>query len=132
MQEEASPAVRASAVRSIGVLASSDYAQVLERYLSTEAAPAVRRELFAALYRLGDRTQLQSLLSLLHEASSETALSILFTIHFLIAYRPPASLAADAPAIRKAVTDLATRFPVFSLEAQSLLGSLAQLTDSRS
>lgn len=73
LQKETTPAVRASIVRSIGLLASSEYLPKLEPYFSVDSAPAVQRELFAACYRLGDQTKLEPLLLLLKEVDAKTA-----------------------------------------------------------
>lgn len=126
-QQEKIPAVRAKIIRSIGLIASPEYLPKLERYLSLDAAPAVQRELLAALYRLGDRTQLESLLRLLVEADAKKAWSILFTLQYLVVHRPPASLHADSAAIRKAVTHFTARLPVFSLGVQPLLDALTTI-----
>lgn len=126
-QKETGAAIRAHAIRSMGLLASPEYLPKLKYFLSLDATPAVQREGFAASYRLGDRTKLEPLLLLLEKTDAKGAWSIIFTIQYLVACRPPASLRSDSSAIRKAVTDFTARLPAFSIAMNILLADLTKL-----
>jgi HEAT repeat protein len=126
-QKETSPAIRATAIRSMGLLASPEYLPKLEHYLSTDSTPAVQREGFVAAYRLGDRTKLEPLLLLFEKTDAKGFWSIFFTLQYLVACHPPASLHLDSTAIRKAVVDITTRLPAFSVATHKLLADLAKL-----
>ena len=125
------PSVRAYAATSLGLVASPAFLPVLEKYIATETEPHVKKELLAASYRLGATANMQPLLGMLDLDSADGFFlsSTLLTLEDLTGWEPPASLDADADAIREAVTKAVQRYPkLLSEQAKKIEQNLAKLT----
>lgn len=120
-------AVRGYAADSIGLLGSPALLAELQAYLEAETAPEVRGNLHAARYRLGSRSDLDGLLTLIEAASQDMAVNFLNALHFLSSREAPPYLLDDAAPIRAAVTALSQRFPILSGDAGRILAHLAAL-----
>jgi HEAT repeat protein len=126
--------VRTYAAISLGLVGTPTFLPVLEKYIATETEPDVKKELLAASYRLGKTAHMQPLLDLLDLDSADGFFlsSILLTLEDLTGWEPPTSLAADADAIREAVTKAVQRYPkLLGEQAKKIEQNLAKLTSRK-
>jgi HEAT repeat protein len=126
--EDEESTVQAYAALSLGLIAPPSFQSTLETALASKADdPAVKTELSIALYRLGAPDALQRLLDLTKTISDEEAPRLLNGIEDLTNLKTPASLRADAPALRAALAALAQRLPTWRAHVAQILEELRKL-----
>jgi HEAT repeat protein len=117
-------AVRAYAANAVGLLGSTEHLPLLDARLAIEQVASVRVELHAARARLGAPGALAEIVAVLETMDEDLGINVLNACEDLARRRHPPDLDAERPALARALSDVADRFPLSRRQAQSIIEQL--------
>lgn len=100
LKNDSHESVRTYSASALGVLGGSEELDTIEEYIKEEDSIKVRAKLFAAGCRLGNKSLVENLLSILKEEDEEIVFFAINTIKYLIEELPPQSFDSHAALIR--------------------------------